>query len=104
MNEPTSLASEAKTREQAEAEATAAREQSARADFTRQFEREGADVGAAELRELRAAAQDLSPTAIWVALDAVGADANKGLAGVPSSKVGAACASLRASLRLNFTT
>jgi len=34
----------------------------------------------------------------------VGVDGEKGLAGVPSEKVGAACASLRASLRLNFTT
>jgi len=85
------------------AEMAATRERSARAEFARQFTPEPAGVSAQE-RELRKAAHDLSPTAIWVALMAAGVDPDAGLGGVPSSKVAAATACLRSSFRTQLTT
>lgn len=103
MTESNPLASEAMTRDQLDAEATAAREQSARADFTRQFEPESAGIGAQE-RELRKDAHDLSPAAISNALVFAGCDPREGLGGVPASKAWAVRTLLRSSVRTNLTT
>lgn len=103
MNQSTSEAADARSREQREADTRGAREQAARAQFLGQFEPDSPDVTAQE-RGLKKDAQDLSPVAVSNALMFAGCDPRGGLGGVPVSKVWAVRTLLRSSVRTQLTT
>jgi len=103
MNQSTSEAADARSREQREADTRGAREQAARAQFLGQFEPESPDVTAQE-RGLKKDAQDLSPVAVRNALMFAGCDPSEGLGGVPPSRAYAVSALLRSAYRVNLST